>query len=140
MKSLEVLYQKRFKHYIYRRELVDFEWGPESVVETVNCYDHTSGSYIGNPRMACFLTKKMGLSNIQKAHASHCVCSIGFDEAGQKWAGWSHRALCKFGIGDKIFEEGFGGDDTLFTEHGSFTITNMEEAKLSAIKFAGSVS
>ena len=82
---------------------------------------------------------KHGISPV-KAKSGHCVCSIGFSEKEQKWYGWSHRAMVGFGIGDKIFEEGFGDENTLFTEHGSVTIENMAQARQAAEAFANYVS
>ncbi len=32
----------------------------------------------------------------------HKVCSIGFCDKDQKWYGWSHRAICGFGVGSKV--------------------------------------
>lgn len=64
------------------------------------------------------------------------TANIGFDPEENKWCGWSHRAIVCFGIGDKLFEEDFGNEDTLFTDHGSKIITSLEEAKKSAIRFA----
>ena len=45
-----------------------------------------------------------------------------------------------FGIGDMIFEEGKGGDDTLYIKHGDIEITNLDQAKQAAINFAGYIS
>jgi len=66
--------------------------------------------------------------------------NTGFDPKTNRWHGWSHRARCSFGIGDKIFEEDFGDENTLFTEHGSKFIRTLNDAKYSAQKFAESVS
>jgi len=96
--------------------------------------------YIGDPKFARFLTKKMGLSQIQYAQADHTVCSIGFNEEEQKWYGWSHRAICGFGIGNRIFEAHYGKDDTPFIEHGHETIETMQHAKTAAINFGRYVS
>ncbi len=64
----------------------------------------------------------------------------GFSEREQKWYGWSHRAVCGFGIGDRIFEPDFGDDKTLFTRHGSQPIKNMDDARKAAEAFADYVS
>lgn len=98
-----------------------------------------SGDYIGTSRWAHRLIVKRGVKP-EKAHPSHSVCSIGFCEKEQKWAGWSHRAICYFGIGDKIFEERFGDDSTPFVQHGEITIETLNQARKAALAFAESVS
>lgn len=101
-------------------------------------YYNNQDEFIGNKKDAQYLFKK-GIEPI-KSNSEHCVCSIGFCKKENKWYGWSHRTIIGFGIGDMIFEECFGNDYTLFTKHGSKTITNMEEAKQSAINFADYIS
>jgi len=101
-------------------------------------YTH-NGDYIGSSKNAHFLCKKRGIKP-EKADSNNCVCSIGFCKKEQKYYGWSHRALCGFGIGDKIFQDRFGNDHTLFTKHGSVTIKTLEDAKKAAISFARYVS
>jgi hypothetical protein len=61
-------------------------------------------------------------------------------EEEQKWYGWSHRAICGFGIGDRIFEEKYGNDNTPFVKHGRKKIKTLADAKLAASRFASSVS
>jgi hypothetical protein len=39
-----------------------------------------------------------------------------------------------------VYEEGFGDDETLFTEHGTEKIENEEQARRAASAFADSVS
>jgi hypothetical protein len=90
------------------------------------------GKYIGDVQTAAHF---FHLTNIQPA-GDYNVCNVGFDAGQQKWCGWSHRAAVCFGIGDKIFEEGYGDELTPFNIHGSKTIETLEEAKQSAIKFA----
>jgi len=137
----EVKFQRHYPGYLYRREIVDdSEYGGDGDLEMVNCYAAESGHWIGNAKTARFLCLKRGLRDVQKSHPNHSVCSIGFNHKEQKWYGWSHRAICGFGIGDMIFEERFGDDHTPFTKHGSKPIRNMEDAKTAAIRFAGSVS
>jgi len=58
-------------------------------------------------------------SIVKKYSLTQVGNSIGFNEKEQKWYGWSHRAVASFGIGDKIFEEDFGDDNTPFVKHGS---------------------
>jgi len=140
-KVVKVLFQRRYPGYLYRRELVDdSDYGGTGTLEMVCCYAEESGHWIGNARTARNLCKTRGLRKIQKAKKAHCVCSIGFDEANQRWAGWSHRAICSFGIGDKIFIERFGNDYTSYTQHGRTTIKTLSQAKLAAKRFAAYVS
>ena len=137
----EIVFQRHYPGYLYRREIVDdSDFGGKGGLEMINCYSTDSGQWIGNAKTARFLCIKRGLRNIQKTRPSHCVCSIGFNESEQKWYGWSHRAICGFGIGDMIFEERFGDDHTLFTQHGSEPIKTMKDAKKAASRFAASVS
>jgi hypothetical protein len=136
----EILLERKFKAgYIIRHELRDgSEFGCDDFVMK-SAYTH-KGDYIGTTKEAHFLCVKRGLTRIQKTHHTHCVCSIGFDEAKQKWVGWSHRAICSFGIGDRIFEEEYGNDHTPFIKHGSRKIKTLGDAKLAARRFAEYVS
>ena len=138
----EVLFQRKYPGYIYRRELVDdSDFGGDGNLEMVNCYSADTGDWISDAKTARYLCKKRGLRQVQKANPKHCVASIGFNEPEQKWYGWSHRAICGFGVGDKIFEERVTDDEaTPFTQHGKVTITNMNQAKKAAIAFGNSVS
>lgn len=38
----------------------------------------------------------------KKYKISKFVDGLGFSEEDQKWYGWSHRAICGFGIGSKV--------------------------------------
>ncbi len=97
------------------------------------------GEWIGESHFAYRLFHKRGIYP-EKSDPEHCVCSIGFSEKLQKWFGWSHRAICGFSIGDRIFEEKYGDESTPFIEHGMVSITTMEQARLAAENFAASVS
>lgn len=80
--------------------------------------------------------------NLRKEHGitKFMAGSIGLDEDKGIWYGWSHRAVSGFKVGDKIFEEDFGDDDTDFAKHGSKTIKTLADAKLSAERFSDYVS
>ena len=86
--------------YEVRHELIDgSDYGMEDYVMK-SAYT-PSGDYIGEPKWANRLCKVWGIKP-EKANPSHCVCSIGFCEKEQKWYGWSHRAMCGFGIGSEV--------------------------------------
>ena len=101
-KVKEVLFQRKYPGYIYRRELVDdSDYGGDGNLEMVNCYSSESGNWLGDSKHARMLCKKYKLMNIQKIHKDHSSCSIGFNKEKQKYYGWSHRAIYGFGIGSK---------------------------------------
>lgn len=121
--------------YEVREERVQV--GEDDTVTMKSAYT-PDGHYIGDSKRAHRLIVKRG---IKPELAPGCtVCSIGFCEKDQRWAGWSHRALCSFGIGDRIFEQEYGNDQTPFVEHGRILIENLGQAKKAAIAFAEHVS
>lgn len=137
-KVLEVLKETEKYGYIIRDEMWDSEGLMDEPMRITTCYTPT-GDWIGDEKTAKYLVEEKGIAP-ELSDKNHCVCSIGFCEKENKWAGWSHRALAMFGIGDKLFEEEFGDDKTPFIEHGSKEITNMDEARQAAVNFARSVS
>jgi hypothetical protein len=60
------------------------------------------GKYIGDVKHAEYLTKELGLTQLQPARPGDEVCSIGFNPKTQEWTGWSHRALYAFGVGSQV--------------------------------------
>ena len=79
------------------------------------------------------------------------TCSIGFCEREQKWYGWSHRAICGFGL-DDVVKEGSccassGWTDEYLVGHPEedlslpvgFRAKTLEDCKRMAIAFADSV-
>lgn len=123
--------------YIIRRQRIQPIPNEEPV--TVEIAYTFNGNYVGEEDLAKYLFDEMGLEKVQPSDNSN-VCNIGFNAKNKKWYGWSHRAIHGFGIGDKIFEEDFGTDTTDYSEHGKRTIKTLEEAKISATKFAEHVS
>lgn len=97
-----------------------------------------NGDYVGDVKFAKYLAGRC--IRPQKSNPEHRVCSIGYSAPEHAWYGWSHRAMAGFMIGDRLFEENYGDDHTLFTQHGSKEITTMDEAKEAACRFASSVS
>ena len=125
--------------YEVRRELCSFDIDPENPIEMRSGYT-PSGDYLGDAKTARFLYVKRGIRFCERRTPTSSVCSIGFQPQEQKWYGWSHRAICGFGLGDHLFVEDYGDDHTNYKEHGPETITTLVEAKLSASRFAASVS
>lgn len=137
-KVVRTLTNKKY-NYIRRVEFVDDSDYGGNGLEMINYYSLDTGHWIGGKNTAMHLCKEKNLRDIQKSKRTHCVASIGFNRRQKKWYGWSHRAICGFKVGDKIFEERFGSDKTRFTKHGKKTIKTLADAKLSAKRFAASV-
>jgi len=99
-----------------------------------------NGNRIGRSKDAYYLCKKRGLTKLQPSSKSSRQCSIG--KKDKKWYGWSHRAICGFGIGDMLFKERCPGatDETPFVKHGTVVIKTMKQAKEAARRFARYVS
>lgn len=79
----------------------------------------------------------------QKADPSHSACSIGFSEKEQKWYGWSHRAMCGFGIGHKVKEGDCGADGWAEGQKGikpGFVCETIDDCEKVARAFARSVA
>lgn len=142
----EVEWERRFddKGYVLRKEKwklpgcgkrSDEECAP---TEIVAAYSLKDGGYIGNAKMANFLAKRGILP--EKGYEDSEVCCIGFCEKEKKWYGWSHRAICGFGIGDRIFDERYGTDSTPFVKHGKKKVKTLDDAKKAAKAFAGYVA
>ena len=118
-------------------------------------YSKIDGGQVGRPDAAYRLLQQ-GIRGIQKAQPNHKVCSIGYKTGktveDQRWVGWSHRAMCSFGIGD-VVEEGdccasSGWTDEYLAEHPEedtslpvgFKAESLEDARTMAKAFAESVS
>lgn len=116
-----------------------------------SAYTVPDDDYIGDGKLAWRLYNKYGIKP-EKADPSHSICSIGFCENKQKWYGWSHRAICGFGVGDIVKEgdcaaESGWADEYLETYPDAnkalpvgFVAETLDDAKLIAIAFAESVS
>lgn len=134
-----ILSERHYKvGYVVREEFVDDrDYGGQGLfMQTAYT---PSGDYIGNTKTAYFLCKTKGIAPELKKKTS-TVCSIGYSEKDKKYYGWSHRALCGFAIGDKVFKENFGESSTRFTKHGTKTIRTKADQRKAAIAFADSVS
>lgn len=139
MERTKVLKVRKFKAgYEVRTEWIDDTEEGGTGFEMKSAYT-PFGDYIGDPKMAYYLCKKMGITP-SKIDKTRNICSIGFSEKENAWAGWSHRALCFFGLGDKIFEADFGDDDTPYKKHGRVVIETVKQAREAAVNFAEYVS
>jgi hypothetical protein len=109
------------------------------------------GLYLGDKKMAHFLCAHQGIKHFELAEPTDNICTIGFNPEEQKWYGWSHRAICGFGVGS-VAQEGdcvtqSGWTEEHLAEHPEadktvpvgFKAQNLEDAKKMAIAFADSV-
>ena len=140
-KLLEVLFQRRYPGYLYRRELIDdSEWGGEGKLPMVNCYCLKTGICIGDAKTARILCVKRGLRDFEGLRRDSRQAQIAYHYGEEKWYGWSHRAIFGFGIGDMVFKQRFGNDNTKFNKHGDVKITKLSQAKTAAKRFVSYVS
>ena len=147
----EILSERRYKAgYVVKTERLSGPSAPEGPPIEMRVAYTPNGDYLGDPKTARFLVVKRGIRP-EKAQPSHNVCSIGFNEAEQKWYGWSHRAIYGFGIGS-VVEEGdccasSGWIDEYLKEHPEadvslpvgFEAKSLDDAKKMAVAFAESV-
>ena len=82
-----------------REILAAMNVGP-SDFERVTGYT-ADGSYISDEKTARFLVLECKIAP-EKASPDHQVCSIGWCDNERKWYGWSHRAMCGFGVGSVV--------------------------------------
>ena len=136
--EVKILKERNMGNYIIRKEEVVSEDMGNAPYVRERAYNK-QGSWIGDKKRAKLLVKKLGIKPI-KRHPTHDICSIGHSEKDNKWYGWSHRCIVGFAIGDRIYEENYGDDNTLFVKHGRKTIKNMEDARLAASNFAADVA
>lgn len=114
----------------------EYDIGKELPQSTMLVVRDSKDQYAGVPESVDHLLE---LEELTSANTGNVICA-GFNPKTSKWCGWSHRAKACFGLGDKVFEEDFGGDHTIFTEHGTETIETCDQAKQSALNFARYVS
>jgi len=135
----EVIRTRKYKvGYELRTGIVDASDYGGKDFEMTKAFN-VDGEYIGDSKMAHYLCKKRGIKP-ELIDNAHNVCSIGFCDTDNKWYGWSHRAICGFGVGNMIFEERFGDDNTPFISHGDKEILTFDDARVSASNFARYVS
>lgn len=139
-------------YYVVREEI----WRLDGMEDTLMIYTYTpDGDAIGRLEDAQFLCDQHGIRP-RPAHDAHvgtgAQCAIGFCEAEQKWYGWSHRAMCGFGVGDVVKAGDVmatsGWTDEYLAEHPEadkrlpvgFTATTLDDARRMAQAFADGVS
>jgi hypothetical protein len=126
----------RKEYFSYRGEELSEKEATDDDMFTYSVYNNDN-KYIGNIRNAYFLTNYI---HLQTAEPDHKVVSIGYLSEEQKWCGWSHRAKCCFGLGDRIFDPDYGDDTTPYVSHGDKEISSLDDMRQAAINFAKYVS
>ena len=141
----QTLSQRKFKAgYVLKKEK-DLDYGDFVITSAYTLNDE----YIGDSKTAHFLIVKKGIK--PELVPEHKVCSIGFCEKEQKWYGWSHRAICGFGLG-AVVKKGdctntSGWTEDYLADHPEadvslpvgFKAKTFADAKRMAIAFAESV-
>jgi hypothetical protein len=125
-----------FNDYGEILEEYEYKIGDKMPPDSMLIIRDSNDNYVGIPPDAEHLFQFSEL----ETSASGKVISAGFNPKTQSWCGWSHRAKVCFTLGDKLFEEDFGDDKTVYTQHGNKNIYTLEEAKQSAMNFAAHVS
>lgn len=161
---MKVTKTRRYKvGYEIRYEQItpdDPEWWGEAVV-IPSAYTLEGNYYIGSSKWAHRLFVKHGLRQVQPVFPGEegnggrgTTCAIGFNPAEQRWYGWSHRAMCSFGIGSKVESEDHlcaqtGWTDEWLSEHPEdgalicgvgFEAKTLDDAKRMARAFADAVA
>ena len=136
----KVVRERRYRAgYVIRDEIWVDPQGREMLMER-QAYT-PNGDWIGDSVWAYRLMAVKGITP-EKADPSHSVCSIGYCAKERKWYGWSHRAMCGFKIGDKMYVPDWpeATEKTPCHRHGDETIGSLEQAKEAAKAFAREVS
>jgi len=128
---------------------------------SILCYSKQDESFIGSLFDVFKYCYYYGIRDFYKAHPHRKVASVGFAPKKERWYGWSHRAICSFGVGDEIKYD----DDLLILSHGwiegcpeyeeekkqiqyvksmfnegILKIENLQQARFLAIRFADSIA
>ena len=94
------LVEKRERYDVFRCLAVMCEEDPPIV--TIQAWTK-DGNYIGDMDTAIAICDDRQIVP-ELSRPCNRVCSIGWSEKSQMWYGWSHRAICGFGIGSQIME------------------------------------
>ena len=140
-KGIDIQVLQEIPHDNYIEKIEKWQMGKpgDNPPTRMNSAYNQHGDYIGDIDTAKVLCDKYGIIP-EVIDPDHQVCSIGYSPKHNKYFGWSHRALVGFKIGDKLFEENFGDDNTPFVQHGTQVIKTMEDARTAAARFAKSVA
>lgn len=128
----EVLSSEARNGMSYRREIWTMEGNAPLEMDAVYS---AGGVYVGDIETADFLAE-IGIIPEPSTDQSS-VCSIGFSEKDQKWYGWSHRAMCGFGIGSIAKDGDIVCDEGLPV---GFEAKTLDDAKMMAVAYAANVS
>lgn len=119
-------------------DILDKSFSKEPV-RMISGYSPT-GLRIGDAKTTHRLVKKFGIRLFEYGkrilEGPGPIANMGFNPEKKIWFGWSHRAICGFCIGDKLFNEKFGNDKTPYKRHGLVTIASLEDMRESAARFA----
>ncbi|MBC6444596.1 MAG: hypothetical protein GDA50_04080 [Alphaproteobacteria bacterium GM202ARS2] len=89
-----------FDGFVLVKQLIDgSSYGSEDFEVTVALTP--TGDYIGNEETARYIVGNRGIAP-EKVEPLRTICSIGFCARERRWYGWSHRAICGFGIGSEV--------------------------------------
>lgn len=147
--------------YVVKEEEWTHELDPTTPpINMMSVYSKTDGSYMGqDDEWLVKMVDKYSITQIQTIPGGTSSC-IGYcdkyrsddndnpSDIRSVWIGWSHRAACPFGLGDKIFDAkllGNVGDenewsDVPFPKVGTIDIETLDQAKQAALNFAEYVS
>lgn len=106
--------------------------------------------YVGDPKWAHEIFVNRCFCEVQPQEAGQ-TCCVGYCPRTKRWFGWSHRAICGFGICDKLFDPNWRPrgkvrytneeiDRVAFVARGGRIIRNLKQAKQAALAFANYVS
>jgi hypothetical protein len=127
---------ERHPSMVIEKYLITDEQDPNPIyMDYVNT---KSGLGLGDIAMAASLLNLNEFKTYRDGVGKQVCC--GYDRKTKIYYGWSHRAKVGFEIGDKIFEEDFGDDSTLYKQHGSKTIETKADQLKAARAFAESVA
>jgi len=135
--NIRILKEKQLKMGCKEIDFIDYNYenGQRRLTKIVS----KDGGYVGTKQIFKGMARRGIVPEL--ANKQNKVCSIGFCKKEQKWYGWSHRALCGFGIEDMLFKENeYKGGDIPFVKGGKVKIKTLEQAREAAINFADYIS
>ncbi len=91
------------------------------------------GEYIGEIDEAINL---LSLKNFGTQRGNNTSICYGYNEENNMSCGFVHNVMHCFKVGDKVFKENFGDENTPYNEHGRKTIKTYSDLMESAINYA----